>query len=45
MRAALFVVGVLLAVGGTAIIYWPAAVVVCGLGCIVAAVDLTPESP
>lgn len=40
MSALLFIVGALLVVAGTAVIYWPAAVVVAGVLCLLAATDL-----
>lgn len=44
MSAVLFIVGVALVIGGTAVIHWPAAVVVAGVICIAASLDLRPTA-
>lgn len=48
MAVALLTIGALLIVAGTAVIYWPAAIVAAGVLCVLAGVDLarpTPRSP
>lgn len=43
MSAALVLIGAALLVGGTTVVYWPLGLIVAGLLCIAAGVDLRPR--